>query len=241
MSASFRVLSLAVIACLGCHPDRGSAAPIDQPEDPESPPTQFPMSEHFVQSEQIRNALIHGELEDAREPAQWLIDNLVTEDVPVRWRPHVPDVRRAAELIVEAQSIAEAAAGAGRMAHECGECHEAIGVAVAPTERPTPLEDDTTFAQMDRHAWAAERMWDGLIGPHDDIWVEGATLMRDAPLHPSVAPEPITSLGAQVHTLAEAAIELPADDRAEQYGKIITTCAGCHAQLESAAPSPSPE
>lgn len=241
MSASFRVLSLAMLACLGCRTDQGSAAPIDQPEDPESPPSQFPMSEHFVQSEQIRNALILGELDDAREPAQWLIDNLITEDVPVRWRPHVPDVRKAAELVVEAQSIAQAAAAAGLMAHECGECHDAIGVDVTPAERPTPLKDDTTFAQMDRHAWAAERMWDGLIAPRDDVWVEGATMMRDAPLHPSVAPEPITSLGAQVHTLAEAAIDLPAADRAEQYGKIITTCAGCHTQLEASASTPNAE
>lgn len=234
MQTPARALLLVLVACLGCRADRGSAAPIDQPEDPESPPSQFPMAEHFVQSEQIRNALIAGELENTREPAQWLIDNLTSEDVPVRWRPHVPDVREAAQVVLEAQSIAQAAAGAGRMAHACGECHEAVGVEVAPAERPVPLDDDTTFAQMDRHAWAAERMWDGLIAPRDDVWVEGATLMRDAPLHASVAPEPITSLGAQVHDLAEAAIELPVGDRAEQYGKIITTCAGCHTQLEHA-------
>ena len=223
-------LSLVLLA-LGCRTDKQSAAPIDQPKDPESPPVATPMAEHFIQAEQIRDALIAGELEETREPAQWLIDNLIAEDVPVRWRPHVPDVRSAAETVVNAGSIAEAAAAAGLMAQECGECHEAVDIKVAAADRPTPLSDPSAFAQMDRHAWAAERMWDSLIGPHDDAWVEGATMMRDAPLHGDTAPEPVTALADQVHSLADAAVELPAKDRAEHYGNLITTCAGCHTQL----------
>jgi hypothetical protein len=75
-------------------------------------------------------------------------------------------------------------------------------------------------------------MWDGLIGPFDDSWKEGATLMRDAPLHGDAAPEPVMNLAAGMHELATGSIELDAKDRAERYGEIITTCAGCHRVLE---------
>jgi mono/diheme cytochrome c family protein len=228
----------AVLLCVACRTDKSSAAPVDQPEDPESPPKAMPMAEHFVQGEEIRIALIAGDLEKAKQPAQWLVDNLVTEDMPVRWRAHVPKVKRNAKKIVDATEIVDAAKAAGKLGEACGECHADIGIQLSPPDRPTPLKDDTTFAQMDRHSYAAERLWDGLVGSMDDAWTEGATLMRDAPLHGDAAPEPVMTLAASVHDLATSSLELKPADRGERFGEIISTCATCHGLTKGAQPAP---
>jgi hypothetical protein len=226
--SALRHACLALLICAGCRTDRTSAAPVDQPEDPESPPQAVPMAEHFVQADEIRDALIAGDLDKAKTPANWLLENMVTEDMPVRWRAHVPKVRRAAKTIAEATELADATAAAGKLAAACGECHADIGVEMKPPHRSVPLNDDSAFAQMDRHGYAAERMWDGLIGPFDDAWSEGATLMRDAPLHGDAAPEPVMSLASAVHDLATSSVGLDANKRGERYGEIIASCAGCH-------------
>lgn len=223
---------LALLMGVGCKTDTSSAAPIDQPEDPESPPKAIPMAEHFVQAEEIRDAIIAGRMQEARAPANWLLDNVTTEDMPVRWRDHVPKVRRNAKKIANAEELVDAAVAAGKLATACGDCHADIGVAIEAPERPLPLKDETKFAQMDRHAYAAERMWDGLIGPIDEAWNEGATMMRDAPLHGEAAPDLVKSLAAETHALATSAVDLLEKDRAETYSRIIITCAACHSIVD---------
>ena len=232
-----RAIVMALFVLVGCRPE-GTAAPIDQPEDPESPPKAVPMGDHFVQAGEIRDSLIAGELRYTKEPAQWLVDNLVTEDMPVRWRPHVPSVKRAAKQVVAAETIPDAAEAAGKLAAACGECHEATGVQPKPPERRKPLEDETTFAQMDRHAYAAERMWDGLIAPDEEAWKEGATIMGDAPLQGDAAPESVASLATELHSLAKAAVDLKPNARAKTYGAVIASCAACHNQLDTKKPAP---
>jgi len=224
----FHCVMLAAALSVGCRGETSSAAPIDQPEDPESPPKAIPMAEHFVQAEEIRDAVIAGKLAETRNPANWLLENITAEDMPVRWRVHVPKVRRSAKKIAETESLEDAAIAAGKLAAACGECHADIGIAIAPPDRPSPLTDDTAFAQMGRHAYAAERMWDGLVGPIDEAWVEGATMMRDAPLHGDAAPDTVKELATQMHALATEAVEVSPGARGKAYGKIIATCAACH-------------
>ena len=223
---------LALLLALGCKTDISSAAPVDQPEDPESPPKRIPMAEHFVQAEEIRDAVIAGRLDEVRAPASWLLENITAEDMPVRWRAHVPKVRRSAKRILEAEELAEAGAGAAELAAACGDCHEDIGVRMKAPQRPSPLQDDTTFAQMNRHAYAAQRMWDGLVGPLDDAWSEGATMMRDSPLHGDAAPEPILAIAADTHALATSAVDMAGRQRAEVYGEIVVRCAACHVVVD---------
>lgn len=225
-------VTLSLLMGVACKTDTSSAAPIDQPEDPESPPKAIPMGEHFVQAEQIRDAIIAGRMQEARAPANWLLENVTAEDMPVRWRDHVPKVRRNAKKIANAEEFKDAAMAAGKLASACGDCHADIGVTLKAAERPLPLKDETTFAQMDRHAYAAERMWDGLIGPVDSAWNEGAKMMRDAPLHGDAAPDLVKILAAETHALATSSVGLPQKDRAETYSRIIITCATCHSTVD---------
>ncbi len=225
------VPAVLLLAALSCRTDTASQVPIDQPEDPESPRNPMPMGEHFVQAEQIRDAVIAGDLRGVRTPANWLLENVIAEDVPVRWKVHVPAVRRAAKTIAEDEDMNAVAVAAGRLAESCGDCHQDIGITVHPPERADPLKDDTAFAQMGRHAYAAELMWDGLVGPLDEAWNEGSTMMAEAPLYGDAAPESVTALADEMHALANEAVEKTGNARAKAYGKIIGTCAGCHTAL----------
>jgi cytochrome c553 len=86
---------------------------------------------------------------------------------------------------------------------------------------------------MDRHAWAADRMWEGLIAPSDAAWHEGvselATVPSKAPKEqPALAPEFVREL-REVRALgAEARRAHDASGRAALYARVLTTCAGCH-------------
>lgn len=212
--------------------------PVSQPTDPESPPAAVPMAEHFIKVSVIKDAVIQGDLAATKDPAQWLLDNVVAEELPVRWRPHVPPVRRAAKQVIDANDLETAAAATGELAAACGACHADIGVQLAPTDANDPLKDDTAFAQMGRHAWAADRMWDGLIGPSDAAWNKGASMLSEAALHGDAAPKEVAGLAVYVRQLGEkGAAEPELDKRAEHYSKLIETCATCHQQLKGEAVS----
>lgn len=91
---------------------------------------------------------------------------------------------------------------------------------------------------MQRHQWAAERMWQALITPSEEAWIKGTEAMADAPLAPEqLAPErstpaEIKSLSRRVHSLAEDARgSRDINVWVARYGEMLTTCAECHRAL----------
>jgi cytochrome c553 len=224
---SLRILAIGLVCA--CHP----APPVDQPNDPEAPVDPAPMAEHFLKVIDIKDAVIAGDLERTRVPAQWLIDNVVTEDLPVRWHAHVPEVHRAAKAVIAAETLEAAGSATADLGAACGGCHAGMGLDLTPTEAPDPLQDDTKFAQMMRHSWAADRLWDGLVGPSDAAWVSGTKVLREAPLHGDAAPEQVAGLAQRVYAIshqAAAATALP--ERASVYAELISTCAACHVAMK---------
>jgi cytochrome c556 len=88
---------------------------------------------------------------------------------------------------------------------------------------------------MIRHQWAADRLWDGLVGPSDVSWQAGAEVLRDAPLFTDAVTEDVeqyeavTKLAWQVHEIGALAATVPDHGRrAELYGTLLGTCASCH-------------
>jgi hypothetical protein len=86
---------------------------------------------------------------------------------------------------------------------------------------------------MNRHVWALDRMWEGLIAPSDAAWRAGAVALADAPLHFSgQSNEQANQLAAKVHELAGSARSASsAKDRAGVYGELLQTCSLCHEAL----------
>jgi hypothetical protein len=86
---------------------------------------------------------------------------------------------------------------------------------------------------MARHQWAADRLWEGMVGAADESWQAGLDVLARAPLpSPSPSADQVV-LATRLQRLAEhARATLPTeglDQRAATYGEILVVCAGCHA------------
>jgi hypothetical protein len=91
---------------------------------------------------------------------------------------------------------------------------------------------------MLRHQWAAEQMWDGLIGPSEARWNDGIAELAEAPLVQdeilaNATPTPaIAELAADVHALGDEGRKATTwEQRAAIYGRLLGTCAACHAAI----------
>lgn len=213
--------------------DKGAEAPAD-------PKAGFKdhMKEHFGQAITLRNLLIAGDLEGAREPAKWLADKEKHGDFPEAWNPHAEKMHVSARRIAEAKTLDEASREFGQLGNTCAECHVALGAKPKFPEIPMPSGGQDTKAHMQRHAWGVSRLWEGLIGPSEERWSLGAVILAEGPLHEQKFIEGKT-IGdkaklesEQVHKLGQRAAE-PTDGAARTaiYGELISACSGCHNEL----------
>ena len=91
---------------------------------------------------------------------------------------------------------------------------------------------------MVRHLWAADRMWEGLVGPSDEAWMAGARAMAETqPALAGVFRSSISGGGAGVFLeelglLAQEAVDAKGiDQRADVYGRLLNTCDRCHSRV----------
>jgi len=197
------------------------------------------MKDHFTQSRRVYDAIVRGDLVAMRAPAEWLADHKISDTLPAPWKPHVGDMQNAARLALEASDIPGAADALGGMGVACGGCHTALGATLKFTGMSPEGKESSVLDRMQRHTWAADRMWEGLIGPSDVAWNAGVAAVQDAPLHPEMLadnkspPQEVVDLAAAVHALGKrgATTREPAA-RARLYGEFVATCAACHSRLD---------
>jgi hypothetical protein len=93
-------------------------------------------------------------------------------------------------------------------------------------------------AMMIRHLWAADRMWEGLVGPSNESWIAGARAMAET--QPELARVFRASTGgmgsesflSEVNTLARAAVSATGQaERGKIYGELLNTCNRCHTPI----------
>lgn len=235
--ASVAAAGLGTLLLAACQPDKASNPPVVAQEEANPYAEPVPMREHFEKGLALERALIDGDLEAARGPARWLESWTVGDEVSLEGRAHVTAIKAAAKDVVEATEVRAAAMALGEMARHCGACHQDAGVGIAFTE-DDQIEGESTWAHMARHEWAADRLWEGLVGPSDAAWERGATELAEAPLHgPSedVSAE-VQALANRVHGIgASAASQRDPQERAGHFGELLTTCAECHGQVQPAA------
>jgi cytochrome c556 len=212
-----------------------------RPKPQEPGPESARMAEHFVRAGQLYAAVAGGRLDSVQVRAQEILDHETGEGLPARSQRYVRELRSFTALAVRAPDVESAASAVARAGAACGACHTSLrrgpmypGGTLGP---PVPSEAHVE-ERMRRHRWAADRMWEGLIGPSDEAWNSGAEILKDAALYTDALTrdlaryEEVTKLAWTVHEIgARADMVKDRDHRAELYGELLGTCARCHALL----------
>lgn len=232
MKNAFRIV---LCVALGLRVVFAGAAPVDAVE---SGSLVGHMHEHYTSVTEIQSAIIRGDLAAVREPAQWLAEHPAPIEVPAEWKPHLEAMRSAARAALEATDFTAAATAASQMAHACGNCHTANNISGQFPWLTTPEDEIGNLAHMQRHQWAADRMWEGLVGPSEDAWYQGTKLLLEGPLSAeklNTEDDNANSIGRmarRVHELAaNGKVEYEALAKAKIYAEFLAVCAACHTRL----------
>lgn len=197
---------------------------------------------HFQNVSQLYAAAAQGQLEAVHAAARELLERETGTGLPPKATPHVEEMRAFAGLAARAPDLRSAASAAARVGASCGSCHKTMKRGPVYKVVSTPPEGSTPVAtRMMRHRWAADRLWDGLVGPSEESWRAGTSALKDAPLFTDELTQnveqyaEVTKLAWTVHevgALAAGARDQAA--RADLYGTLLATCAGCHMLLRGA-------
>jgi len=187
-----------------------------------------------------RDALVDGDLEDAKTSARALASHDYAGTIPDAWKHWIGEVQKQAGEITIAGNVDDASQSLAALALACGNCHyhHDAGPAVAP-EPPVEWREgpDTLDERMIRHADGVVQMWAGLVQPSDDAWRAGTITITRAPLEAPItqdgktdprsgaALERVRGLAKRARTAATYA------ERGMIYGELIATCAHCHATM----------
>ncbi len=199
------------------------------------------MHEHLTRISTIKSAIVAGRLEDVQEPAIWLAEHEAVAGLPPDFAFYVAQMREYAREVATAEHLGAAAESVSKMAKTCGNCHLVNDVGLEFGYDQRPREDlEGVVTHMQRHQWAADRLWEGLIGPSDNAWNKGTDMLIDAPLRPSdvaTATEhvaEIRNIARRIHALGGIGTQtMTPDARSELFGELLGLCASCHILLAS--------
>lgn len=197
------------------------------------------MHEHWERITEIQAALIRGDLAAVREPAEYLAAHPTPAALPGQWEEYVGSMRAAARAAVEAKDFTAAATATSLMGNACGSCHMDNGIEVRFDISDPPGFETDTVSHMARHQWAADRMWEGIVGPSEVAWSRGIDAMLEAPLTPrelkggADQPEDVKRMARRVHQLAgNGMMASDGNEKAEIYAEFLANCAACHTTLK---------
>ena len=200
------------------------------------------MHEHLDRITSIKTSIIMGNLDGVRESAKSLAEHEVWSSLPDNYEAFVEPMRSYAREVVAAPDFQTAADAVSGMAITCSGCHQANKVALKFDVEMKPEEWGETKMHMQRHQWAVDRMWEGLMGPSDEAWSYGTNMLVDIPLHPyDVAGDAVDMedtiaidvIAQRLHTLGgQGAYTHEPAERQKMYGEVLSICADCHTRLD---------
>jgi hypothetical protein len=194
------------------------------------------MREHFESIRSIERAIIVGDKDTAREQAKTLAEHPSIELAD--YEEEIEAVRVAAAALAKEESLEKMAQGGAQLASLCGHCHLVTTSITTFEWSEPPAESGTASERMQRHLWAMERLWEGLVGPSEMSWREGSKVLQASPFPADKLPikkdlQPAAK--KQLASIAALAVRAgAATERADQvtiYGELLGTCSGCHAHL----------
>jgi len=238
------LVAMASVAALGNHGRAEPAvskplvpgvanAPTAQPDPPDRDTMlRLHMHASFDLIRAIERLLIRGKLDDAKRFAATISE---PADAPAHgaWASQVILVRDRAAAVARATTVEQACQLEAKLAAACGGCH--VEAAVAQRFRaypPAPPDLPAIGARMARHRWAADRLWEGIVGGADEPWRAGLEVLAAAPLEWGDRTAARARLARELQRdAAQARERVPGgslDARASAYGHMLSTCAACH-------------
>jgi hypothetical protein len=203
-------------------------------------PSQAHMYAHFDRAGELHNALVRGDLEQARTAANWIASHQERQDFTGESARQQDVMRAFAERVGSSDHLREATQAAAQMGQACGDCHRENQVEPRFLIGTAPPGGSGPKAEMARHVWASERMWEGLVGPGDRAWNSGAEALRSGWLDTH---EVVADPGDQAHLRelvrhiydlgGRAGAASDPRDRAVLYGEFLNTCTECHRLTEA--------
>lgn len=193
------------------------------------------MEQHYTLAMGAHDALVHGDLPLARTALERLSRATIPGGPPEGWAVHLDKLHAQASEASKAGDLDAAAAALGQLGPVCSECHRDLELDVARGAPDGALREPGGHT----HAWAVERMWDGLTAPHPASWSFGCAELGRAPLLPADGepPGPAAELAEDLHALARDAEGVGTQpERAAAYGRALATCAACHVALGAELP-----
>jgi cytochrome c556 len=185
------------------------------------------MNAHYAHVDEIQEAVIAGNVDGTRGGARWLSTH-EGQEFPAAAGAALEAMRNEGRIMLRQNDILAVARTLGRMGVACASCHTALAANVTfPLEEP-PASSANPASQMLRHAWAMDRLWEGLSAPSDALWGAGAGALTSLPVDFG-GNDQANRLAARVHELAgDARQAATAKERADTYGDLLETCALCH-------------
>ncbi|MBL9106418.1 MAG: hypothetical protein JNL82_36180 [Myxococcales bacterium] len=231
------LLLLLLAACDGGSLTAAAPQPVvaAAPDAPGPPPGTGPrMTRHFEDSLFIKDAVIAGRIDELRAPALRLVE--WDGDEPPAWRPYIAATARHAKALLVAADLDAAALAAAGLARTCGDCHAATVGPAFPARVAPAITSRDPRQRMRRHQWAADRLWEAMVGHSDAAWTSGAAALADPALLRADYPPDVEIEGdplvveARLRAFgARAATARDWDERVAIYGGLLATCAACHA------------
>lgn len=192
--------------------------------------TRYHMARNFGDLQDIQRLLVANKLEDARARA-FLLTQPPRDDGLTLLAAESQAVEDAAAALVQAASVSDACRLTARVAQACAGCHVHVPRLVRPTPAPEePSPEPSLEVRMQRHQWAADRLWEGVVMGDERRWRQGLEVL-------AMRPVPMPKGDGLAHRLQAMAVdslgrlEQQSDTyvtRAQAYGEMLVTCAACH-------------
>ncbi len=224
------LLLLSLVAC------ENRVRPPGPPEPPPADPVvQAEMGAHFAEIDAVREALVRGDVAATRAGFEALAATTAPAGLPEGSAPLFEAMRGAAKQGAGAGAAADQATALADTLRACGGCHAKVHARPEWQVPPAPGRDPGVRLHMARHAWAVDRMVEGLVGPTESSWSQAAAILNDEPVTPgelakgaTLTPE-AQAAGERLHALGKEALEATTpEDRGARFAEVLTTCATCH-------------
>jgi hypothetical protein len=195
------------------------------------------MQAHFTDALLIRKAVIAGTPGQAAPAAEALTKAENLNDLKPGWRPFVERMQVIARRINNSTSAAQTAGATADLAVACGQCHLDRGGPKAWIGTPPP-EGTALTERMQRHAWATERLWDGLTVPSSEAWQAGAKALSTTPFPAEILKQGGVHGRSAAGDFGKLVVKAPTaktlEERAALYAELLVTCGGCHRAINEA-------